>query len=198
IHAAGTHLLSLVSDILDLSKIEAGKLDVVASPFGVEALIVEVSEAILPLVARNGNSFTYRCAGVGEMVSDATRVRQVLLNLLSNACKCTSRGAIQLVVERRPANQRDFDLDAADVPIYGADCIEFTVRDTGIGMTPAQMQRLFDIFSQVDANITRRYGGTGLGLVISRRLCRMMGGEVFVDSDFGTGTTIHVRLPARL
>lgn len=199
IHAAGTHLLSLVSDILDLSKIEAGKLDVVAGAFDVEALIVEVSEAIMPLVSRNDNTYTYHCEGVGEMVSDATRVRQVLLNLVGNACKFTSRGKIRLVVERRPANPQDFDLEAADAPLDdGAECIEFTVQDTGIGMTEAQMQRLFDNFSQVDADVTRRYGGTGLGLAISRRLCRMMGGEVFVDSEFGAGTTIRVRLPARM
>ncbi|PCC68667.1 Signal transduction histidine kinase [Nannocystis exedens] len=197
IHTAGNHLLTLVSDILDLSKIEAGKLDLSLRAFDLEALIVEIGEAIRPLVGRNENRYRCRCSGVGEMVSDATRLRQVLLNLLGNACKFTTRGSIELVVERRPGRARDFDTAGDDAPL-GVDCIEFTIRDTGIGMTPAQMQRLFAGFSQVDADVTRRYGGTGLGLAISRRLCRMMGGEIFVDSEFGAGSTVRVRLPARL
>nr|WP_263429359.1 hybrid sensor histidine kinase/response regulator [Nannocystis pusilla] len=198
IHAAGTHLLSLVSDILDLSKIEAGKLDLVTHAFDLGALVVEINEAIRPLVGRNENNYRCRCDGVGEMVSDATRLRQVLLNLLGNACKFTSRGTIELVVERRPGCARDFDPSAADAPLPSVECVEFTIRDTGIGMTAAQMERLFTGFSQVDADVTRRYGGTGLGLAISRRLCHMMGGEIFVDSEFGVGSTIRVRLPARL
>ncbi|WAS91278.1 ATP-binding response regulator [Nannocystis punicea] len=198
IHSAGTHLLSLVSDILDLSKIEAGKLDLVTHAFDLEALIVEINEAIRPLVGRNENSYCCRCNGVGEMVSDPTRLRQVLLNLLGNACKFTSRGSIELLVERRQACSRDFDTAGETMPLPGVDCVEFTIRDTGIGMTTAQMQRLFAGFSQVDADVTRRYGGTGLGLSISRRLCRMMGGEIFVDSEFGVGSTIRVRLPARI
>jgi signal transduction histidine kinase len=197
IHSAGTHLLSLVSDILDLSKIEAGKLDLVTQPFDLEPFIVELNEAIRPLVARNENTYTCHCSGVGQVVSDATRLRQILLNLLGNACKFTSRGRIELLVERRPARARDFDLAGDDAQLHGVDCIEFSIRDTGIGMTPAQMQRLFDGFSQVDAAVTRRYGGSGLGLSISRRLCRMMGGEIFVDSEFGVGSTIRVCLPNR-
>jgi signal transduction histidine kinase len=196
IHTAGSHLLSLVSDILDLSKIEAGKLDLLVRPFDLEALVVEVCEAIWPLVGHNNNTFEYRCGGVGEMLSDATRVRQVLLNLLSNACKFTSRGEIRLGVDRRPARPGDFGEHGQDTPLDGVDCLEFTVQDTGIGMTAAQLQRLFGSFSQVDASATRRYGGTGLGLAISRRLCRMMGGEIFVDSQFGAGSTFRVRLPA--
>ena len=185
IHTAGSHLLSLVSDILDLSKIEAGKLDIAVRSFDLDALIVDVSEAIWPLVGHNSNGFVVRGAAtpVGEMCSDPTRVRQVLLNLLGNACKFTARGQIELIVERRAADD-------------GVDWIEMTVRDTGIGMTAAQMQRLFDSFSQVDASVTRRYGGTGLGLAISRRLCRLMDGDIFVDSEFGVGSTFCVRLPA--
>jgi signal transduction histidine kinase len=198
IHAAGTHLLSLVSDILDLSKIEAGRLDLTVRPFDVEGLVVEVGEALRPLVAHNCNTFEARCADVGEMHSDPTRVRQVLLNLLGNACKFTTRGRVRLHVERRPARARDFDAAAADAPLDGVDCLEFTVQDTGIGMTAAQMQRLFDSSAQVDAAVTRRYGGTGLGLVISRRLSRMMGGDIFVESEFGVGSTFRVRLPARI
>ncbi|MFZ6183649.1 hybrid sensor histidine kinase/response regulator [Nannocystis pusilla] len=198
IHTAGTHLLTLVSDILDLSKIEAGKLDLATRAFDLEALVVEINEAIRPLVGRNDNTYRCRCSGVGEMVSDATRLRQVLLNLLGNACKFTTRGSIELLVERRPGRARDFDTAGEDELLPGVDCIEFTIRDTGIGMTPAQMQRLFAGFSQVDADVTRRYGGTGLGLSISRRLCRMMGGEIFVDSEFGAGSTVRVRLPARV
>ena len=198
IYTAGSHLLSLVCDILDLSKIEAGKLDMMVRPFVVDDLIVEVGEAIWPLVGHNSNTFEYECTGIGEMVSDVTRVRQVLLNLLGNACKFTANGRVRLTVERRDARESDFDLEGRDVPLGGVECVEFTVQDTGIGMTPAQMQRLFDSFSQVDASVTRRYGGNGLGLVISRRLCRMMGGEIFVESEFGVGSTFRVRLPARL
>lgn len=198
IHVAGSHLLSLVSDILDLSKIEAGKLDLAIQPFAVEALIVEVNEAIRPLVNRNANTFEYRCVDVGEMHSDPVRVRQLLLNLIGNACKFTANGRITLTVTRRPARAGDFSLDGGDVPGPGVECVEFSVRDTGIGMTESQLQRLFDNFSQVDENVTRRFGGTGLGLAISRRLCRMMGGEIMVESEFGVGSTFWVRLPARL
>jgi signal transduction histidine kinase len=195
IHSAGSHLLALVSDILDLSKIEAGKLDLVLRSFDLEALVNEVCEAVRPLVGHNNNTFEYRCVGTGEMLTDATRVRQVLLNLLSNACKFTSRGEVRLTVERRPAQEGDFGSQVQSDD--GTECVEFTVQDTGIGMTAAQMQRLFGNFTQVDASATRRYGGTGLGLAISRRLCRMMGGEIFVDSQFGLGSTFRVRLPAR-
>jgi signal transduction histidine kinase len=194
IHTAGSHLLALVCDILDLSKIEAGKLDLLVQPFDVEELVSEVSEAVQPLVGHNHNTFAYR-SDAGEMLADVTRVRQVLLNLLSNACKFTSRGEIRLTALRRPARTGDFG--AQDPSPGGVECVEFIVQDTGIGMTAAQMQRLFGSFTQVDASATRRYGGTGLGLVISRRLCRMMGGEIFVDSQFGAGSTFRVRLPAR-
>ncbi len=195
IHSAGSHLLALVNDILDLSKIEAGKLDLMVRPFDVEVLVSEVCEAVLPLVGHNNNTFEYRCADAGEMLADATRVRQVLLNLLSNAFKFTSRGEIRLTVERRPARAGDFGSPAQSLD--SIECVEFTVQDTGIGMTAAQMQRLFSNFTQVDASATRRYGGTGLGLAISRRLCRMIGGEIFVESQFGLGSTFRVRLPAR-
>ncbi|HEY0133524.1 MAG TPA: ATP-binding protein [Nannocystis sp.] len=201
IHAAGSHLLSLVSDILDLSKIEAGKLDLHMRPFDVDKLVVDVSEAIWPLVRHNGNTLVVRGENIGEMTADPTRVRQVLLNLLGNSCKFTARGQIELTVERRPVREGDFGLMGPTGPTGpaatpGGQCIEFTVKDTGIGMTAAQMQRLFDSFSQVDASVTRRYGGNGLGLAISRRLCRLMDGDIFVDSEFGVGSTFCVRLPA--
>ena len=195
IHTAGSHLLSLVSDILDFSKIEAGKLDLSMRPFDVDALIIDVREAIWPLVRHNGNTLTVRGAGIGEMTADPTRLRQVLLNLLGNACKFTARGQIELTVERRLAREGDFG-DGQPASIPGGECIEFAVRDTGIGMTAAQMQRLFDSFSQVDASVTRRYGGNGLGLAISRRLCRLMDGDIFVESEFGGGSTFRARLPA--
>lgn len=204
IHTAGSHLLSLVSDILDLSKIEAGKLDLMVRPFDVDELLVDVGEAIWPLVGHNQNEFAAPSAQsaqsvrVGEMTSDPTRLRQVLLNLLGNACKFTSRGRIELQVARRPAREHDFGSPTPRTPLDDVDCIEFAVRDTGIGMTAAQMQRLFDSFMQVDASVTRRHGGNGLGLAISRRLCRMMGGEIFVESEFGVGSTFRVRLPARV
>jgi PAS domain S-box-containing protein len=178
IHSAGKHLLGLINDILDLSKIEAGKTELFLEPFQIAALLEEVEATILPLVKRNGNRLEVVTEEwVGGMVADLTKVRQVLLNLLSNAAKFTEEGLIQLKVFP----------DGHDV------CM--TVSDQGIGMTPEQMGRLFEAFSQADASTTKHYGGTGLGLVISRSFCRMMGGDITVESAAGEGTTFTVRLP---
>jgi len=186
IRAAGRHLLSLINDILDLSKIEAGKLELFLESFDVRATLGEVATTIAPLVEKNGNRLEIRCAdGVGRMHSDLTRTRQVLLNLLSNACKFTQRGAIGLAAERERA---------AD----GAEWVVLRVSDSGIGMTAEQMAKLFEAFSQADASTSRHYGGTGLGLAITRRFCRMMGGDVTVESEPGRGSTFTVRLPAQL
>ena len=185
IRTAGRHLLSLINDILDLSKIEAGKLELYLEPFDVEAVVREVATTVTPLVEKNGNRLEVRCAdGIGMMHSDLTRTRQVLLNLLSNACKFTTGGAITLAAEReRPTDGT-------------GDWLVFRVSDTGIGMTPEQLAKLFEAFTQADASTSRHYGGTGLGLAITRRFCRMMGGDVNVASIAGRGSTFTVRLPA--
>jgi PAS domain S-box-containing protein len=177
---AGKHLLALISDILDLSKIEAGRMELYLETFELQPLVESVVSTIEPLVKKNANTLEFHCdSEIGAMHADRTRVRQVLFNLLSNACKFTERGTISLDVRRA-----------------GAAEITITVRDTGIGMTSDQMARLFQSFAQADISTTRKYGGTGLGLAISRRFCEMMGGEISVVSDFGKGSTFTVRLPA--
>ncbi len=186
IRSAGRHLLSLINDILDLSKIEAGKLELYLEGFDVAATIGEVATTVGPLVQKNANHLDVRCApSLGTMHADLTRTRQILLNLLSNACKFTREGTITLAAERERAP-------------HGADWLVFRVGDSGIGMTPEQLGKLFEAFSQADASTTRNYGGTGLGLAITRRFCRMMGGDVTVESEPGRGSTFTVRLPARV
>ena len=185
IHGSGKHLLRLINDILDVSKIEAGKMDLVPEVFDAQALVRDVAATIRPLVESKANTLHVRCGdGVGLMKADLTRVRQVLLNLLSNASKFTDAGRVDLEADRMTMN--------------GATWLRFRVRDTGIGMTPEQLARLFKAFTQADVSTTRRYGGTGLGLVISRQLCQMMGGEVTVESVPGTGSTFTVLLPTNM
>ncbi len=180
---AGKHLLALINDILDLSKIEAGKMELALESFALAPLVEDVVTTIRPLAAKNGNEVRLECApDVGTIRADPTRVRQVLLNLASNASKFTDRGVIRLVVTR----QRDADRD----------WVTIAVSDTGIGMTTEQLGRLFEDFSQADASTTRKYGGTGLGLAISLRLCRMLGGDITVASTPGRGSTFTIRLPA--
>jgi len=148
----------------------------------VEKVIAEVRATVEPLVARNGNGLVVKSAEqLGTMQTDATKVRQMLLNLLSNAAKFTEKGTVTLEVER----VHDGD----------GDQMIFRVSDTGIGITPEQMARLFEAFAQADASTTRRYGGTGLGLAITRRFCQLMGGEVTGDSTPGSGSTFTIRLP---
>jgi signal transduction histidine kinase/CheY-like chemotaxis protein len=182
IHTAGSHLLTLINDVLDLSKIEAGKMDLILADFEVPKLVEEVVSMIGPLVAKNANEIVTECPPtIGVMHADATRVRQVLFNLLSNAAKFTEKGRITLRVSRELAE--------------GKEWVAFAVADTGIGMTPEQAAKLFQSFTQADASTGRKYGGTGLGLAICRRFCRMMGGDVTVHSDLGKGTTFTARLP---
>ncbi len=182
IHGAGKHLLALINDILDLSKIEAGKMELFLETFEVRHLVEEVRSTIHPLIEKNGNVLEVDCpTDVGPMHADVTRVRQVLFNLLSNASKFTEKGTVGLKVRRQ---------EAAD-----GSWMMFSVKDTGIGMTPEQLGKLFQAFSQADASTSRKYGGTGLGLVISRRFAQMMGGDVSVESEYGTGSTFTVRLP---
>jgi len=183
INAAGKHLLELINAVLDLSKIEAGKMDLYLEAFSVSRLMQDIAAVIRPLAEKNGNRLEVSCApDAGEMHADLTKVRQALFNLLSNACKFTERGTVTLTAAR--------ELDGT------SEWMVFGVSDTGIGMTPEQMTRLFEEFSQADAATTRRYGGTGLGLALSRRLCRMMGGDIAVTSEAGRGSTFTIRLPA--
>ena len=185
INAAGKHLLELINAVLDLSKIEAGRMDLYLETFDVVALVRDIAAVIQPLAAKNANRLDVRCADtVGPMRADLTKVRQALFNLLSNACKFTERGTITLEVSR----------EALD----GREGMRFDVSDTGIGMTPEQVAKLFEAFTQADAATTRKYGGTGLGLALSRRLCQMMGGDVTVASEMGHGSTFTIRLPAQV
>jgi PAS domain S-box-containing protein len=182
IKTAGKHLLSLISDILDISKIEAGRMELCLEYIAVPDLIEEIRTTVEPLVARNANAFEI----VGEFASvssfnDVTRLRQCLLNLLSNASKFTKKGNVRLTVTVETEEGRDW--------------IRFDVSDTGIGMTPEQMDRLFQAFTQADASTTRKYGGTGLGLAITRKIARLMGGDVTVESTIGQGSTFTLRVP---
>ena len=178
IRSAGKHLLGLINDVLDISKIEAGKMTISIEKIEVEAMLRDVISTITPLAAKNSNTLKFECpADLPPIHSDLMKVRQSLLNLLSNACKFAKEGTIQMRV-------------AVD-----GDWIDFIVEDNGIGMTPEQLGRLFEAFSQADATITRQYGGTGLGLAITRKFCRMMGGDVVVASTLGVGSTFTMRLP---
>jgi signal transduction histidine kinase/CheY-like chemotaxis protein len=185
IHGAGKHLLALINDILDLSKIEAGKMELFLETFEVRHLVDEVRSTIHPMIEKNGNVLELDCpADVDGMHADVTRVRQILLNLLSNASKFTEGGTVRLQVRREEADD--------------GDTVVFRVTDTGIGMTEEQLGKLFQAFSQADASTSRKYGGTGLGLVICRRFAQMMGGDVSVESTMGEGSIFTVRLPARV
>jgi signal transduction histidine kinase len=179
---AGRHLLALINDILDLSKIEAGRMDLQLERFTLAPLIASVVKTIEPLAAKNANRVAVRCdAAVGTLHADQMRLRQALLNLISNANKFTEHGTITVEARQRQENGRDW--------------VTIAVADTGIGMTAEQMGKLFQEFSQADASTTRKYGGTGLGLAISKRFCEMMGGDITVDSEPGRGSTFEIRLP---
>jgi adenylate cyclase len=182
LHAA-RHLLALINDILDLSKIEAGKMELHLESFTVQPLIADVVSTIETLAAKNGNRVVVDCSSdLGVIEADQIRVRQALLNLVSNANKFTERGTVTIGARRQQQSGRDW--------------ITIAVNDTGIGMTTAQMGKLFQEFSQADSSTTRKYGGTGLGLAISRRFCQMMDGDITVESELGRGSTFTIRLPA--
>ncbi|MFV2007808.1 MAG: response regulator [Longimicrobiales bacterium] len=185
IHSAGRHLLALINDVLDLSKIEAGKMELYLETFDVAALVEEVSSTVRPLVDKNGNTLEVRCCeDAGEMHADLTRMRQSLLNLLSNASKFTNTGTMSIEVAVEPGSSGDTML--------------FMVTDSGIGMSEEQVSKLFQAFTQADASTSKRFGGTGLGLTITREFCRMMGGDVEVESEEGVGSTFTIRLPRRV
>ncbi len=182
IQAAGKHLLSLINDILDLAKIEAGTIDLYFETFGVRQMIDEVAGTVVPLTEKNDNTLVVTCAeDLGEMHSDMTRIRQILFNLLSNASKFTEGGTIKLEATRSVIN--------------GRDDVVFTVADEGIGMSPEQVEKVFEAFTQADSSTTRNYGGTGLGLAITKNFCEMLHGEITCTSEPGTGSTFTVRLP---
>jgi signal transduction histidine kinase len=182
VHRAGTHLLGLINDILDLSKIEAGRMELHLEPFALLPLIEDVAKTIEPMAAKNGNRIVADCPpDLGTIHADQTRFRQVLLNLASNANKFTEKGTITIAARQGRENGRDW--------------ITLAVTDTGIGMTPEQMGKLFQEFSQASSSTASKYGGTGLGLVISRGFCQMMGGDITVASKPGEGSTFTIRLP---
>jgi signal transduction histidine kinase/DNA-binding response OmpR family regulator len=181
IEGAGRHLLGLINDILDLSKVEAGKMDLFIEEIDVSSLLDEVKAIITPLVARNSNSLEIHLVDrIGSMTTDRTKVKQCLLNVLSNASKFTQNGKLTVGVERLEA----------DRPM-----LQITISDTGIGMNEEQLGRLFQAFSQADASTTKKFGGTGLGLAITRRFCRLLGGDITVASQVGQGSTFTIVLP---
>jgi len=179
---AGRHLLALINDILDLSKIEAGRMELQLETFALAPLIAEVVKTIEPLAAKNTNQVAVKCdSAIGTLHADQMRLRQAMLNLMSNANKFTERGTITVDARQGQENGRDW--------------VTIAVTDTGIGMTPEQMDKLFREFSQADASTTRKYGGTGLGLAISKRFCQMMNGDITVESEPDRGSTFTIRLP---
>ncbi|QYX34306.1 sensor histidine kinase [Sphaerospermopsis torques-reginae] len=189
INSAGRHLLELINDILDVSKIEAGKMTLYPETFDITNLINNLVLTVKPAMEKNGNNLVVDCdENLGNMYADQKRMRQVLLNLLSNAAKFTTNGKITLTVKHEKTNL------FKDAPLG---IISFTVTDTGIGMSPSQQQQLFQPFTQGDNSTTRKYGGTGLGLAISRHFCQMMGGEIIVKSQLGVGSTFRVNLPLK-
>ena len=179
---AARHLLALINDILDLSKIEAGRMELHLESFALAPLIEDVVKTIEPAAAKNGNRMIVDCPpALGTIHADQIRFRQALLNLASNANKFTENGTVTVAARQQRTDGRDW--------------ITVAVSDTGIGMNPEQMGRLFQEFSQADSSTTRKYGGTGLGLAISRHFCRLMGGDITVESKPGEGSTFTIRLP---
>jgi signal transduction histidine kinase len=185
VHAAGQHLLTLINDILDLSKIEAGKLDVAREQFAPASLLRDLMVSVEPLGKKNGNKLELDCPpDLGRGVGDPTRIRQCVLNLIGNACKFTTKGTIKVLAQR--------------VTDASGDVLMVRVTDTGIGMTPEQVARLFQPFTQVDSSAGRKFGGTGLGLAISQKLCQAMGGQITVESEAGKGSTFTMTIKAML
>ncbi|MBN1286200.1 MAG: PAS domain S-box protein [Anaerolineae bacterium] len=186
LNRSGRHLLDLIADVLDLSKIEAGKMELYLETFALAPVIDDVAETVRPMMDDHRNTFEVELLphDLGDIHADRTKVRQVLANLLSNAAKFTEDGSVALTARRERENEVEW--------------VVFAVADTGIGIMPEQVEELFRPFTQADSSATRRYGGTGLGLAISRRFCRMMGGDITVTSVPGTGSTFTVRLPAHV
>ena len=183
IREAGRHLLDLINSVLDLSKVEAGKMELYLERVQVSSLVSQAESTIRPLIEKNGNALEVVLdEDLGEMQTDITKIRQSLFNLLSNAAKFTENGKVRLEVHRRILDGRDW--------------IEFQVSDTGIGLTPEQKANLFQPFTQADASTTRKFGGTGLGLTITKEFCELMGGQITFDSEIGKGSTFTLHVPA--
>jgi CheY-like chemotaxis protein len=181
IESSAKQLLEIINGVLDLSKIEAGKIELYVEPFDLGLLVEEVAGTVKPLCEKRGNTLHVVGTDVGTIHADVTKTRQVLLNLLSNASKFTEHGQIAIEAARHEGPS--------------APNVTIVVRDTGIGMKEEQIEKLFKAFTQADVSTTRKYGGTGLGLVICRKFCRMMGGDITVESTFGEGSTFTVQLP---
>ncbi|MEZ2228287.1 MAG: ATP-binding protein [Microcoleus sp.] len=207
IEKAGAHLLSLVNDILDLSKIEAGGMKLEIEEFDIASLVEKVASTAQPLVGKNGNVLEIECDRTAGIVqADLGKLRQVLMHLLSNAAKFTKNGLVKLSVSRiagsRQLHLGESGVDSAiaigktDAGAIESDWICLSVKDTGIGMSEAQQHKLFEAFVQADSSVSREHGGTGLGLTISRYYCQMMGGEILVESEEGKGSIFTVRIPA--
>ncbi|MEQ8461535.1 MAG: response regulator [Sandaracinaceae bacterium] len=180
VEKAGRHLLSLINDVLDLSKVEAGKMGLFRETVGVSTLVADIADTVAPLAQQSGNVFTATCSeDVGDLHTDVVKLRQILFNLLSNAFKFTSNGNVSLHVTRQAGIGR----------------LVFEVADDGIGMTPEVITQIFTPFAQGDASTTRRFGGTGLGLALTRRFCELLGGEIAVHSREGEGSRFSFWLP---
>ena len=184
ISRASRHLLHLIDELLDLSKVEAGRMELHLEHIDVGGLADEVAKTIQPLADKTRSELVVDCPkNIGAMESDKMRVRQIVLNLLSNACKFAEDGEVRLRIHRERRGNEDW--------------VHFVVSDNGIGMTPAQLATVFQEFSQADSSTTHQFGGTGLGLAIARRLCYALGGEINVESEVGAGSTFTVKLPSR-
>ncbi|MEJ2207698.1 MAG: histidine kinase N-terminal 7TM domain-containing protein [Anaerolineae bacterium] len=189
IRLSGSQLLAIINDVLDLSKIEAGRMELYLETFDLARVVQDVVATSQPLMARNDNVLLLELpADLGTMYADQAKVRQILMNLVGNAAKFTQGGNVTLTIERAPAGTGDGDRDSP--------WIRFCVADTGIGIAPAYLAQLFEPFVQADPSTTRKYGGTGLGLAISRHFCQMMGGQISAESAVGEGSSFVVRLPA--
>jgi signal transduction histidine kinase/DNA-binding response OmpR family regulator len=187
IRNAGKHLLSLINDVLDLAKIESGKVDLYLESFDVNKMVKDVVDTLQPTCEKNNNKMVVNCPdNIGLMRSDFTKVRQSLFNLLSNASKFTHNGEVKLTIQ-----QEVFKAKTGETQKF----LHFIVQDTGIGMKPEHCKKLFQAFSQADSSTTRKYGGTGLGLAITQNFINMMGGEVAVESEYGVGSTFTLKLP---
>lgn len=188
IQSAGRHLLELINGVLDLSKIEAGQMELHLETIDIKQTLQEVAATVQPMMEKGGNTLVLSCPDdIGSMVTDTTKLRQALLNLLSNASKFTDQGEVSITVEKAD--------NVAITSTAKANRVRFHIRDTGIGMTADQLQKIFDAFTQADASTTRKYGGTGLGLTITKRFTEMMGGAVEVTSELGQGSTFTIELP---
>jgi len=182
VNAAGKHLLSLINDILDISKIEAGRMELFMETFDLRQMLDDATSTAQPLFEKNENELVVDAQeGLGSVYADVTKVRQSLFNLLSNAAKFTKAGTITLTVRRE---KRD-----------GGDWFVMAVSDTGIGIPPDKLDKVFEEFSQADESTTRDFGGTGLGLSLTRQLCQMMGGDILLESEVGVGSTFTIQLP---